>query len=91
MPKISVKEFLDFDLIAGMIVAFIYDYIWVHYIQSYIPFHFNLYGIDEKDFLVLFTLVVFAWFTKGRIRKILVYAFFFDLYLQLLAFYWKGV
>jgi len=83
MPKIEVKQIFDFDIVAGLIVAFIVDYIWAYlalrvsataFLSTPIwkDFHYD-------DLLVLVTDVVVAWITKGKIRKIFIYAFWFNL------------
>ena len=78
--RIGTKEIFDIDIIASLIVAIIIDYLW-RYIATHVwtMLQTGIWeGFHYDDLLVLVTDLVLAWFTKGRMRKIFVYAFWFN-------------
>jgi hypothetical protein len=78
--KIGAKEIFDIDIIASLIVAVIIDYLWRYVaINVWTVLQTSIFeGFHYDDLLVLVTDLVLAWVAKGRMRKIFVYAFWFN-------------
>ena len=82
MPKIgSVKALFDFDIVAGLIVALIMDYI-IQYIATNVLTVLNTrlaYQIYYADVAVMIVDAIIAVMTRGRIRKIFIYALWYKI------------
>ena len=88
MPKISVKEFFDFDIVGGLIVALVVDYLFTHYINPTVPFLSSqpIPNVGVDDIIIFIIYIVGAMATKGKTRKILFYAFWFKLAFKIRQF-----
>jgi hypothetical protein len=79
----SAKALFDFDIVAGLIVAVIVDYAWAYLalkVDATAFLRTPIYGVFHyDDALVLVTDATVALLTKGRIRKIFIYALWFNI------------
>ena len=79
----SAKALFDFDIVAGLIVAIIIDYIWAYLalkVDATAFLRTPIYGdFHYDDALVLVTDGAMAMLTKGRLRKIFIYALWFNI------------
>ena len=81
------KALFDFNIVAGLIIAVIMDYIWKYLATQVTATAFLATPIWEgfhyDDALVLVTDGTIAILTKGRIRQIFIYALWFNIALEL--------
>ena len=77
----SAKALFDFDIVAGLIVAVIMDYVWKYLAMKVLPvLQTPIYeGFHYDDALTLVTDGAIALIMKGRIRKIFIYALWFNI------------
>jgi len=82
MVKIgSAKALFDFDIVAGLIIAVVVDWLWKYLaVKQFTVLATPIYqGFHYDDLLVLVTDGAVAMLTRGRIRKIFVYALWFNI------------
>jgi hypothetical protein len=78
MPRIGAKEVFDTSVIGGFIVAVIFEYIWNYIANAFAALKNAIWGtFTYKDLLTLIVHLILAWLTKGTLRKLFIYAFWF--------------
>jgi len=89
----GTKDVFDLDIIAGLIVAYAIDWTWKYLAMKVPTTAFLKTSIYEDfhydDLLVFVTDAILIIATTGRIRKIFIYAFWFNIAFEVYEFYMR--
>ena len=81
----SAKALFDFDIVAGLIVAVIMDYVWANLsrMEGLKVLGTPIYsGFLYRDLATIISDAALAMVMKGRIRKIFIYALWFNIAME---------